>query len=61
MLEIIAAHQGVQLLVADAGKHGGISDLVPVQIQDWQHTSIADGIGELVAVPAGGELSKAAP
>ena len=35
----VAAHQGVQLLVADAGQHRGVGDLVAVQVQDGQHRS----------------------
>ena len=51
----VAAHQGVQLLVADAGQHRGVGDLVAVQVQDGQHAAVADRVEELVAVPAGGQ------
>ena len=51
----VAAHQGVQFLVADAGQHRGVGDLVAVQVQDGQHAAVADGVEELVAVPAGGQ------
>ena len=51
----VTAHQGVQLLVADAGEHRGVGDLVAVQVQDGQHTAVADRVEELVAVPAGGQ------
>ena len=51
----VAAHQRVQLLVADAGQHRGIGDLVAVQVQNGQHAAVAHGVEELVAVPAGGQ------
>ena len=51
----VAAHQGFQLLVADAGQHGGVGDLVAVEVQDRQHAAVADRVEELVAMPAGGQ------
>ena len=54
----VAAHQSVQLLVADAGQHRGVGDLVAVQVQDGQHAAVADRVEELVAVPAGGQRSR---
>ena len=51
----VAAHQRVQLLVADAGQHRGVGDLVAVQVQNGQHAAVAHGVEELVAVPAGGQ------
>ena len=54
----VAAHQRVQLLVADAGQHRGVGDLVAVQVQNGQHAAVAGRVEELVAVPAGGQRSR---
>jgi hypothetical protein len=49
----VAAHEGVQLLVADAGEDGRVGDLVAVEMEDGQHGPVAGGVEELVALPAG--------
>ena len=49
----VARQQLFQLLAADAGKHGGVGDLVAVEVQDGQDRSIPSGIQELVRVPRG--------
>ena len=48
----VALEQGSQLSVRDPGQHGGVGDLVPVQVQDRQHGTIAGRVQELVSVPA---------
>ena len=51
----VAAHQRVQLLMADAGEHRGVRYLVAVQVQNGQHTAVAHGIEEFVSVPTRGQ------
>ena len=48
----VAAQQVIEFLVADAGEHGGIGDLVAVEMQDRQDGAVAHRIQELVRVPA---------
>ena len=48
----IAAQQVIELLVADAGKHGGIGDLVAVEMQDRQDGAVPHRVQELVGMPA---------
>ena len=45
----------LQLLVGHAAEHGGIADLVPVQVQDRQHGAVALGVQEFIGLPAGGQ------
>ena len=49
----VAEEQVLELLRRDAGEHGGVGDLVAVEMQDRQHRAVGDGIEELVGVPAG--------
>ncbi len=51
----IADEQALQLLPRDARQHGGIGDLVAVQMQDWQHGTVAHGVEKFVGMPSGGE------
>ena len=51
----VAAQQRLQLLVRDPGQHGGVGDLVPVQVQDRQHRAVVGRVEELVRVPAAGQ------
>ncbi len=51
----VTAHQRLELVVADPGKHSRVRDLVPVQVQDRQHHPVLLGIEELVGVPGGGQ------
>ena len=48
----VAAQQMIELLVTDAGEHGGIGDLVAVQMQDRQDGAVPRRVQELVGVPA---------
>jgi len=48
----VATHQLIEFLVADAGKHGGIGDLVAVEMQDGQDGAIPHRVQELVGMPA---------
>ena len=41
----------LQLLVLDAGQHGGVADLVAVEVQDRQHRTVGDRIEELGGLP----------
>ena len=47
----VAAQQVVQLRLGEAGEHGGVGDLVAVQVQDGQHRPVVDRVEELVGVP----------
>ena len=46
-----------QFLVVHAGQHGGIRDLVAVQMKDRQHRAVARRIQKLVAMPTRGQRS----
>ena len=52
-LVAVALHQGGELLARDAGEDRGVGDLVAVEVEDRQDGAIADGVEELVRVPAG--------
>ena len=49
----ISGHQRMQFGVRDPRQHGGIGDLVAVQMQDRQHRAVGRRVEELVAVPGG--------
>ena len=51
----VAAEQGVELVVADPGKHRRVGDLVAVEVQDRQHRTVPGRVDELVRMPCGGE------
>ena len=51
----VASHQGGELVLGDTGQHGGVGDLVPVEVQDRQHGTVGDRVEELVRMPAGRE------
>ena len=53
----VAAKELLQLLVTDARQHGGISDLVAVEMQDRQHRSIGHRVEKLIRMPACGPVS----
>src|SRR5580700_3540604 len=48
-----AAYELLQLLMLDTRKHGGIADLVAVQMQDRQHRAVADRVEQLSGLPSG--------
>jgi hypothetical protein len=41
-----------QLCLGDPRQQGRVRDLVPVQVEDWEHRAIADRVEKLVRVPA---------
>ena len=47
----IAAKQLLQLFAGDAREHGGIGDLVAVQVQYWQHCAVRGGVQKFVGMP----------
>ena len=49
----VAAQQTVQLGPGDARQDRGVGDLVPVEMQNRDDGAVADGVAELVGVPAG--------
>ncbi len=53
----VPVQQGGQLVVADAGEHRRVGDLVAVQVQDRQHGAVADRVEQLVDVPRRGQRS----
>ncbi len=53
----VASEEMIQLLVADAGQHRRVRDLVAVEVQDRQHSTVQGGVEELVGVPARGQRS----
>ena len=42
----------------DARQHGGVADLVAVQVQDRQHRAVADRVEQLVGLPCGRQRSR---
>src|SRR6202044_3272559 len=46
-----------QLLGWYTRQNGGVRNLVPIQMQDGQHRSIAHRVEKLIGVPAGGQRS----
>ena len=53
----VAAEQLLQFLAGDAGKNGGIGNLVAIEMQDRQHRAIGGGIEKLVGMPCRGQRS----
>ncbi len=51
----VAAQERVEFRFRDAGQHGGVGDLVAVEVQDGQDGTVVDGVEELVGVPGAGE------
>src|SRR5262249_5967874 len=45
----------LQFVFGDASEETRVSDLVAVQVENWEHTTIAGRVEEFVAVPAGGK------
>jgi hypothetical protein len=43
--------QGAQVVIVGAGQHGGVGDLVAVEVQDRQHRAVARGVDEVDALP----------
>ncbi len=54
-LPAAALEELLHLVVGDAGKDGGVGDLIAVQVQDGQHRAIGGGVQEFIAVPRGGQ------
>ena len=54
----VAAQQGLELLVGDAGEDRRVGDLVAVEVQDGQDGAVARRVEELVRVPGGGQWSR---
>ncbi len=50
----VTANQVGQFLATDAGEHGRIGDLEPVEMKDRKNRAVARGIEKLVGVPARG-------
>ena len=46
-----ALEEVLDFLMGHAAEHGGVGDLVAVQVQDWQHSAVANGVQELVRLP----------
>jgi hypothetical protein len=51
----VAGKQRLEFLVADARQDRRVGDLVAVQVEDWQHRSVANRVEELVRMPRGRE------
>ena len=49
------AQKLLQLLAGDAREHGGVGDLVAVQVQDRQHRAVGHWVEKLVGVPGRGQ------
>ena len=53
-----AADELLQFLMLDAGQHGGITDLVAVEVQDRQHGAVGQRIEHLGGLPCGRQRSR---
>ena len=53
----VSAHQALQLGMRNSREHGGIGDLVAVEVQDRKHRAIGGGVEEFIGVPAGCQRS----
>jgi hypothetical protein len=53
----VAAQQVIQFVAADPCEHGGVRDLVAVEVKDRKYGAIPSWIQELVGVPARGQRS----
>ena len=51
----VAPEELVQLLMADAGQHTGVGDLVAVQMQNGEHDAVGEWVEKLVRVPRRGQ------
>ena len=51
----VAFEQVFQLVMRDAREHGGVGNLVPVQVQNRQDGPVVYGVQELVTVPRRGQ------
>ena len=51
----VALQQRGQFLLADAGQHSRVGDLVPVEMEDRQDRAVADRVDELGGVPRRGQ------
>lgn len=56
-LVTVAAQQGVEFRIREAGEHGRVGDLVAVEVEDGKDGPVMHGIEELVGVPRTGERS----
>ena len=54
----VTADQVGQFLVADAGEHGRIGDLEPIEMKDRKDRAIARGIQKFVGVPTRGKRAR---
>src|SRR5579863_6159371 len=53
----VATEQLLQLLAGDTSEDRRVGDLVPVEVKDWEHRAVGDGIEKLVRVPGRRERS----
>ena len=51
----IPLEQRFQLAMGYAGEYRRVVDLVAIEMEDWENSTITDGIEELIAVPARSE------
>src|SRR5579883_2822233 len=54
----VAGKKLLEFFVAHAPHHGGIRNLVPIQVQDWQNRAIANRIQELIGMPTGRQWTR---
>src|SRR5262245_30645965 len=54
----VSGEQANQLIVAEPSQHGGIRDLISVQMEDGKHSPVACRIEKLIRMPTGGERSR---
>src|ERR1700680_79014 len=53
----VTAEQVGQFAVADAGEHGRIGDLEPIEMEDGKNRTVALRIQKLVGMPTGGKCA----
>ena len=54
-LPAAALEEALNLFMGNTGEHGGVGDLVAVQVQNGQNGAVGNGVQELVGLPGGGQ------
>ena len=46
-----ASKKLLQFLMLDTGQDGRVADLIAIEVEDWQHSSISNGVEKFVGLP----------
>ena len=50
-----ASYKLLQFLMLDASQNGWVADLIAIEVEDWQHSSISNGIEKFIGLPGSGQ------